>query len=88
MCSTLTPNGGADNTEEYRRAARALFHDGRQSRQFAGQPLQRTRVGYVPYENFVGRADIIFFSIETRRCLLGSLEMADGDSLGRVSSIS
>ena len=36
----------------------------------------RWRVGYVPYENFVGRADIIFFSIEPERIVLGSLEVA------------
>ena len=48
-----------------RRAARPLLHDGRQSRQLHRQPraaAQYDGVGFVPYENLVGRAEIIFFS--------------------------
>ena len=43
------------------RAAGPLFHDGRQSRQFGRQP---GRVGYVPAENLVGKAEFRFFSID------------------------
>ena len=41
-------------------------------------------VGFVPYENFVGRADLIFFSIEARRLAVGSVEVAVRDSLGAL----
>ena len=45
-------------------AARPFFHDGRQPRQFRGFALSRPGpVGYVPAENLVGRAEIIFFSV-------------------------
>ena len=45
-----------------RRAGRTLLHDGRQPRQLDRQPGAR-QVGYVPFQNIVGRAEIIFFSI-------------------------
>ena len=43
-------------------AGRPLFHDGRQPRQLDRQPVL-SQVGYVPFENIIGRAQIIFFSI-------------------------
>ena len=46
-----------------RRTGRPLFHDGRQPRQLDRQPFLARRVGFVPAENLVGRANIIFFSI-------------------------
>ena len=54
------PDGPADNTDVYRRAARPLFHDGRQSRQFRRQP-RRTWATFRP-QNLVGKAEFIFFS--------------------------
>jgi len=53
--------GDADNTEEYVVPAGHYFMmgDNRDNSQDSRYP----RVGYVPIENFVGRADIIFFSI-------------------------
>ena len=53
-----------DNTPGLRRARRPLLHDGRQPRQLDRQPRARRAVGYVPFENLVGRAEIIFFSVE------------------------
>ena len=49
-----------------RSAARPLFHDGRQPRQLDRQPggADSGGVGYVPFENLVGRAEIIFFSVD------------------------
>ena len=53
--------GDADNTEEYIVPAGHYFMmgDNRDNSQDSRYP----RVGYVPIENFVGRADIIFFSV-------------------------
>ena len=56
------PNGGADTTDEYVVPEGHYFmmgdnRDNSQDSRYLGQ------VGYVPIENFVGRADIIFFSI-------------------------
>ena len=56
------PNSDADNTEEYVVPADHYFmmgdnRDNSQDSRYLGP------VGYVPVENFVGRADIIFFSI-------------------------
>ncbi len=33
-------------------------------------------VGYVPFENLVGRAEVIFFSVQRGRTGLGILEVA------------
>jgi signal peptidase I len=65
----LDPNGGADNTTEYVVPANHYFmmgdnRDNSQDSRFANA------VGYVPVENFVGRADIIFFSVEPKASLL------------------
>ena len=57
----LVDNGLYANTQVYG-AARSLFHDGRQSRQFGRQP-RLSQVGYVPFENLIGRAQVIFFSV-------------------------
>ena len=37
----LTPNSIGDDTREFVRSARPIFHDGRQPRQFHRQPLRR-----------------------------------------------
>jgi signal peptidase I len=64
----LEATGGADNTEVYTVPAGHYFmmgdnRDNSQDSRFANA------VGYVPYENFVGRADIIFFSVEPKSSL-------------------
>ena len=46
------------------RPARPFLHDGRQPRQLDRLRATLASVGYVPFENFVGRAEIIFFSID------------------------
>jgi signal peptidase I len=55
-------NGSADNTEEYVVPEGHYFMMG-DNRDNSQDSRYLSFVGYVPIENFVGRADIIFFSI-------------------------
>jgi signal peptidase I len=56
------PQGSADNTIEYVVPADHYFMMG-DNRDNSEDSRYLDHVGYVPVENFVGRADIIFFSI-------------------------
>lgn len=56
------PMGGADNTQEYVVPEGHYFMMG-DNRDNSQDSRYLSAVGYVPIENFVGRADIIFFSI-------------------------
>jgi signal peptidase I len=58
----LDPNGSADNTEEYVVPENRFFMMG-DNRDNSEDSRYLDKVGYVPIENFAGRADIIFFSI-------------------------
>jgi signal peptidase I len=55
--------GAADNTDEYIVPDNRFFMMG-DNRDNSQDSRFVNAVGFVPYENFVGRADIIFFSIE------------------------
>jgi signal peptidase I len=56
-----TPNGGFDNVGPYKVPAGHYFMMG-DNRDNSADSRDRYGVGYVPYENLVGRAEIIFFS--------------------------
>ncbi|OKL43675.1 signal peptidase I [Pseudovibrio exalbescens] len=59
----LTENGANDNTGIYKVPEGHYFMMG-DNRDNSADSRVLDAVGYVPYENFVGRAEIIFFSIE------------------------
>ena len=64
----LQADGPADNTREYVVPANHYFMMG-DNRDNSQDSRYQDQVGYVPIENFVGRADIIFFSISPRATL-------------------
>jgi len=62
MTLDLTQNGFSDNTREFLVPAGHYFMMG-DNRDNSTDSRIMSEVGFVPFENFVGRADMIFFSI-------------------------
>jgi signal peptidase I len=62
----LTPNGMSDNTSVYEVPEGHFFAmgDNRDNSTDSRFQSATTGVGYVPFENLVGRAEIIFFSVD------------------------
>jgi len=58
----LTDRGQLDNTREYKVPEGHFFMMG-DNRDNSVDSRVLSRVGYVPYENFIGRAEVLFFSI-------------------------
>ncbi|MBN9669814.1 signal peptidase I [Roseibium aggregatum] len=59
----LTSNGMLDNTREYEVPEGSYFMMG-DNRDNSVDSRVLNKVGYVPFENFMGRAEILFFSIK------------------------
>ncbi len=64
----MTDEGSANNTIEYLVPANHLFAmgDNRDNSSDSRFPLQAGGVGFVPLENLIGRAEFIFFSVDSR----------------------
>lgn len=62
----LDPNGFEDNTEVYEVPPGNFFMmgDNRDNSTDSRVPPNANGVGYVPFENLVGRAEVIFFSVD------------------------
>ncbi len=62
----LTPNGMLDNTQVFEVPPNHYFMmgDNRDNSTDSRVPPDEGGVGYVPFENLVGRAEIIFFSVK------------------------
>ena len=63
-----TPQGAADNTEVYVVPEGHYFMMG-DNRDNSQDSRYQNEVGFVPLENFVGRADVLFFSISSEATL-------------------
>ncbi len=61
----ISTNGVVDNTREFKVPEGHFFMMG-DNRDNSVDSRYQNRVGFVPYENFIGRAEILFFSIKDK----------------------
>ena len=77
----LIDNGFYDNTQEYVVPAGHYFMMG-DNRDNSTDSRVLSQVGYVPFQNLVGRAQLIFFSARRRRARVAGLALAVDRSAG------
>ncbi|MEM8833555.1 MAG: signal peptidase I [Pseudomonadota bacterium] len=78
-----TDNGDLDNTPLYTVPARHYFVMG-DNRDNSQDSRVQEFVGFVPFENIVGRAEILFFSIDQKAQLLNPFTWPDTVRFGRM----
>jgi signal peptidase I len=79
-------NSSADNTEEFIVPAGHYFMMG-DNRDNSQDSRYQNAVGFVPLENFMGRADIIFFSIKPNASIWRPWEIPFGIRWGRFFNL-
>ena len=82
----FTDNGFYDNTQVYTVPPGDYFMMG-DNRDNSTDSRVLSQVGYVPFENMIGRAQIIFFSIRGDTHVLGSLALAVGVRWSRMFTL-
>ena len=63
----LTDDGEANNTPEYRVPEGHVFAMGDNRDNSLDSRFMTTGVGFVPLENLIGRAEVLFFSLDAQR---------------------
>ena len=69
-------NGELDNTKEFKVPQNHYFMMG-DNRDNSSDSRVESLVGFVPYDNFVGRADILFFSVKEKAQIFNPLTWPD-----------
>ncbi len=85
-CWIMTPNGQVDNTDVYIVPAGHYFMMG-DNRDNSQDSRFLNKVGFVPLENFMGRADIIFFSLKPETTFWKVWELPFGIRWGRFFNL-